>query len=345
MEIAAKAWQESRAPRRLLAIRLQAMGDVVISLPYLLHLRRTLPEGTELDFLTSAGSAGIPSNIALFNRVYKLGGGRSHRRQLVSGGLLLPSLLLRRYEVVLDLQNDRLSRLFCKAIRPRAWAAFDRFSSLPAGERNRHTIEAIGLGSCTAATDFVVRKAADAEQVLLQSGWKVDRLLVVLNPAGAFENRRWPVSCYIEFARRWLQVFPGTCFLVLGLPRIAGVAATLQAALGAHLINLVGRTSPELAFGILQRARFVLSDDSGLMHMAWVSGIPTLALFGATSSDRAQPMGIHADYFGSGDLECGGCMQDHCRHQGAMKNFCMTRLSPEQVFDRALRLVDARLPG
>lgn len=344
MEIAAQAWQRSGYPRRILAIRLQAMGDVVISLPYLLHLRRSLPEGVTLDFLTCAESAGIPSNIILFDQVYRIGGGRSYRRQLVSGAMLLPRLLLRRYDAVLDLQNNRLSRMIRRVLHPHAWSSFDRFSPRSAGERNRRTIEALGLGSATAATDFVVRTAADAEALLLQAGWKSGRPLVVLNPAGAFDNRHWPIDNYVAFARRWLQVYPETCFLVLGLPKISEAAQTLQAALGAHLINLVSRTSPELAFAILQRAQLVLSEDSGLMHMAWVSGIPTLALFGSTRSDWARPLGPHADFMDSSDLECGNCMLERCRHTGALENHCMTRLTPESVLGRALRLVDQRIP-
>jgi heptosyltransferase-2 len=343
MEPAAQTWQEDRPPKRILAIRLQAMGDVVISLPYLLNLRRSLPEGTQLDFLTCAESAGIPSNVVLFDHVYRLGGGRRYKLQLLSAGVLLPALLLRRYDVVLDLQNNQLSRMLRRALRPRAWSAFDRFSPKPAGERNRCSIEAAGLGACIADTDFVVRTSADAERLLLHSGWTPDRPLVVLNPAGAFENRHWPVAYFVDFARRWLRVYPDTCFLLMGLPKIEATAKALDLALGKHLINLVGRTSQELAFGILQRAQFVLSEDSGLMHMAWVSGIPTLALFGSTRSDWAQPLGPHADFFDSSDLDCGNCMLEHCRHTGEMENHCMKRLSPEVVLGRALRLVDSRM--
>lgn len=137
----AKAWQEGRPPKRILAIRLQAMGDVVISLPYLQYLRRSLPEGVQLDFLTCAESAGIPSNIVLFDRVYRLGGGRRYKLQLLYAICLLPALLLRRYDLILDLQNNQLSRMLRKVLRPRAWTAFDRFSPKPAGERNRITIE------------------------------------------------------------------------------------------------------------------------------------------------------------------------------------------------------------
>ena len=68
--------------QNLLAIRLQAMGDVVITLPYLGALQRSLP-GTDIDFLTRQEDGSIPRALRLFRFVEQLGGGRSERRQLL----------------------------------------------------------------------------------------------------------------------------------------------------------------------------------------------------------------------------------------------------------------------
>src|SRR6185295_12786789 len=79
-------------------------------------------------------------------RVITLGGGRNFKRQLLHTFFLLPGFLSRRYDVVIDLQNNNLSDFVRRSIRPRAWSVFDRFSSRAAGERTRLTIEAVGLG-------------------------------------------------------------------------------------------------------------------------------------------------------------------------------------------------------
>ena len=44
----------------------------------------------------------------------------------------------------------------------------------------------------------------------------------------------------------------------------------------------------------MQQLGFVLSEDSGLMHMSWVWGIPTLALFGGVKNVRPYPLGEHS---------------------------------------------------
>ena len=76
-DIQCKPWTKVSPPRRILAIRLQAMGDVVITLPYLQGLRNALPTGVRLDFLTREETEDIPKNIDLFDRVFTIGGGRN----------------------------------------------------------------------------------------------------------------------------------------------------------------------------------------------------------------------------------------------------------------------------
>ena len=106
--------------------------------------------------------------------------------------------------------------------------------------------------------------------------------------------------------------------------------------MGENVISIVNQTTPSQAFAVLQHARFVLSEDSGLMHMAWVSGVPTLALFGSSRSDWTQPLGRSSLFLGSSDLPCGNCMQEVCRYGDV---HCLTRYTPEFVFEKASRLV------
>ncbi len=334
--ISCKRWTKTKPPRRVLAIRLQAMGDVVITLPYLQCLRNSLPAEGRLDFLTREETEDIPKNIDLFDHVYSIGGARNFRKQLWSTFLLLPRLFMQRYDVIVDLQNNIISRIVRKALQPTAWAAFDRFSPMSAGERNRLTIEAVGLGNNQMDTRLRLRKPFPATSTL-NRGLKETEKLVVLNPAGAFVTRNWEMYKYVSFARQWLQLRPETKFLVLGTSFIAEKAAFLEKELGGDLINLVGRTTPSEAFALLQRATLVLSEDSGLMHMAWVSGTPVVALFGSTRSDWSRPLGRHSLFLDSSDLPCGNCMQAICRRGDV---FCLSRLSPEGVFARAVSLLE-----
>lgn len=323
-------------PRKVLAIRLQAMGDMVITLPYLQQLKKILPENARLDFLTREEVDSIPRNIELFNKVYSIRGGRNTKKQMLFTMLLLPKLLLKRYDVVIDLQNNIISHLVRRILQPSAWSVFDRFSPIPAGESTKLTIEAIGLGPCEADTNFKLRND-NAYDILKANGWDGSSDLVVLNPAGAFITRNWPVENYIHFAKLWSEQFPHTQFLMIGINTIVEKTASLKIRFGNKLIDLVNKTTPLQAFAIIQKVKFILSEDSGLMHMAWVSGIPVLAMFGSTRSDRATPLGAHTLLLHSSDLVCGNCMLENCIYGDT---HCLTRYTPQFVFAKAMILLN-----
>lgn len=338
MPVDARPWKKPAPPRRILAIRLQAMGDTVITLPYLQGLRDILPAATTLDLLTREEVAPIPRNITLFDNVYAIAGGRDPKKIWLHTFLLLPRLLTRQYDVIIDLQNNTVSETVRKILRPAAWSAFDRFSPIAAGERTRMTIEAAGLGANRLNSHFRLKDTNCGPTILKNNGWNGMDPLVVLNPAGAFTTRNWDLGNYIRFAQLWLEHRPDTRFLVLGTSFIAEKAAALKNELQDRLIDLTGQTTPAEVFAILRHATLVLSEDSGLMHMAWVSGIPTMVLFGGTRSDWSRPLGPHSFFLDSSDLSCGNCMQAVCRYGDV---HCLSRFSPEKVFVYSLSLLPA----
>jgi ADP-heptose:LPS heptosyltransferase len=321
----------------VLAIRLQALGDTVLTLPYLRALRRALPN-TTLDFLTRREVAEIPRNVVLFDHVYEIGGGRS-RRQLLHALALLPRLIAHRYDVILDLQRNRLSRTVRMFANAPAWSEFDRLSARPAGERTRLTIEASGLGPLEVYPDLEPRQKDDGTDKLRNAGWDGTSALVVLNPAGSFPGRCWPLDAYVRFAELWLEhESAASQFLLLTLPGVARKSRYLKEHLGERIIDLTGAASAFEAFVLCRRAALVLSEDSGLMHIAWVAGAPTLALFGASRSDWARPLSSYSDAMRTCQQDESSCVIDGlCRMQPPAA--CLAALTPENVFERAREVV------
>jgi ADP-heptose:LPS heptosyltransferase len=315
---------------------LQALGDTLITLPYLNALRRALP-GCRLDFLTRKEVGEIPRSTVLFDRVFEIGGGRSTSLQILAAISLLPRLLRRRYEVVLDLQRNPISRIVRSTLAPLAWSEFDRFSPLSAGERTRLTIEAAGLGPIGELPELKLRNPDAGRDKLLAAGWQKDHALVLLNPAGALPGRNWPVEHYCQLAQELRRRLPYPVqFLVLGIPKIAPKAARMKQILEHDLIDLVGRTSQEEAFAIIKRCALAISEDGGLMHAAWVLKVPTLGLFGASRWVWARPQGPFADAIVSCREPDGVCMAGWC--QAAPPN-CLEGTDAQRVLDAALKLL------
>lgn len=335
--IRARPWRGSVPPSRILAIRLQAMGDTVLTLPYLSALQRRLPDA-RLDLLTRQEVADGPRSVVLFDRVFVLGGARDPRRQVLSLLRLVPSLWRRRYQVVIDLQRNRISRFARLLLSPSAWSEFDRFSPVLAGERTRLTIEAAGIGPLDVRADIRLREPELGLNKLVAAGWEPGAELVALNPAGAVPTRAWPIEAYAAFAHEFSarRAVP-TQFVILGIPTVAEKAQRLRAALGRGLIDLVGQTTLPEAFAIIRTCSLMVSEDGGLMHAAWVLGVPTIGLFGASRSSWSRPHGSYTEVVQTCRRPDGTCLDGVCRESSP---HCLAHLEPGAVVEVAVRLMN-----
>ncbi|MDP2384982.1 MAG: glycosyltransferase family 9 protein [Bacteroidota bacterium] len=329
--------QNTKAVRKILIIRLQATGDVVIMLPYIQSLRSQLPSDVTIDLLVREECKEIPQQLSIFDRVYVLKGGRNTKLQLVHFLGLLPKLRLQGYDVLLDLQNHRLSKVMRKLLGIKTFSVFDRTSSNYAGDRYKNTINVVGLPpvSFQKLKSF---KTGDEERLLKKFGLKKDASYVVINPGGAFKNRNWELKNYVEFCKLWLkEPDPQTKFLVLGISKIRKQTDYFKSELGESIIDLVGKTSQAEAILLLKQAKLVISEDSGLLHMSYVTGTPTIGLLGSTRNDWTNPNLPHTYFFNSSNLPCGNCMLETCIHNEIL---CMTSIKPKDVIDSAIKLLN-----
>jgi len=331
----AKPWSAPKPPRKILVMRFQALGDTIITLPYLQSIRDSYPS-VEIHFFTREEVSMIPKSIHLFHNVITIAGGRNAKIQLILSLLKLPVLWLHRYDAVIDLQKHKISRLIRKLLGVKAWSEFDKYSPISAGERTQKTIESLWSWKISMRTKFVLKRDYGCSLLLSENGYKTNNDLVVLNPAGYCSSRNWPLESYVNFAKKWLTQKTTTQFVLLLLPNQKPKADYLKAKLKDHCIDLTGKANQIVAFQLIQQCRLVLSEDSGLMHMAWTQGIPTIALFSSSRKDWSGPQGSWSMCLDSSDLECGPCNLEVCKYGD---NRCLTRYEPGLIYSSACELL------
>jgi ADP-heptose:LPS heptosyltransferase len=324
-------------PRRLVVIRLHAFGDTAITFPLLGALKRRFPS-LRLDVVTDVRSKGLFEAHRDVDAVYAFD---ARQRRLPKGlAILRTAAALRRRAVpaVLDLQRNRWSRSLTRLLFPGAWAAFDRHAPKSALARYIEAADALGLGHLEPILAPHAREELlrEARARLTRAGWNGGRPLVCLNPAGGWETKEWPFERWVELGRRFEG--RGCQLMALAAAPMPPRFAALREALGAGLFDFAGATTPGEALALVALASLVVSEDSGLMHLAWVQGVPTLALFGSTRSAWSRPEGPGTDGFYSEDLSCGACMQPVCARGDLL---CLTRVSVDEVEARAASLMRA----
>lgn len=139
--------------------------------------------------------------------------------------------------------------------------------------------------------------------------------------------KRWP---HFAGAAR-LAVAEGRRVVLLGAPRDADTAAAIAAEIPG-VTDLCGRTSMDQAMALLAAAAGVISNDSGLMHVAAALGTPTVGLYGSTDPRHTPPAARRSTVLWL-HLPCGPCFQRTCP-LGHLD--CLRTIAAESAWD-ALR--------
>ena len=167
-----------------------------------------------------------------------------------------------------------------------------------------------------------------------------DAPVLALCPGAEFgEAKRWPSEHYAAVARQMLD--QGWQVWLFGSAKDQAVAAEIQSLTQQRCQDLTGRTQLSEAIDLLASARAVVSNDSGLMHIAAALGRPLVAVYGSSSPDFTPPLTDKAHLLRLG-LACSPCFKRSCPLQHLD---CLTKLVPEQVLAALSELTHAPTAG
>ena len=123
--------------------------------------------------------------------------------------------------------------------------------------------------------------------------------------------KRWFPNRFAEVCKSFIKQEKGRV-LLLGVPSESEVNDEITHLVGSEsLINLCGQTSLKESIGLISLARFFLSNDSGLMHVAAAFGIPQVAIFGPTDVHSTYPHNPMATAIHE-PVSCSPCFKRHC---------------------------------
>lgn len=314
------------------------VGDAVLSQPLLARLKARDPAGT-IDVLAPAWA------LAVFRRMPEVGeaialpfghgalelaGRRRFARALrpYDRAIVLPNsfksalipwhagIPLRtgyRGEMRFGLLND-LRRLDERAMP----LLVERFAALagPPGEALERPVPEPRL-----AVDPRSREATAAKFGIAGSG-----PLAVFCPGAEYgPAKRWPPRHFAALARALAG--RGVRVLLLGSGKDGAASAEIQRLSEGACLDLAGKTTLEEAIDLLSLADEVVTNDSGLMHIAAALDRPTAAIFGSSSPGYTPPLSARAQVI-SLRLACSPCFRRECPlgHTN-----CLEQLEPERV--------------
>lgn len=337
----------------ILIVKLSAIGDVIMSLPFLTALRKKYPEA-HITWLVEEAASDVVLDHPLVDRVLV-----SRRKAWFANiksmrpaaawkeaGPFLKDLRDRKYDLVIDLQGLFKSGILTWISGGRRRIGFDKTrelsylflnEKLPAYDPDRHALlryldVAEYLGADVSAVEYEFpnhsRAVSEAEKLLQNAG----RPFIAINPGAKWKTKLWPNEAWRELGRL-LAADAGLQAVLTGSPDEAGDNKWIcEGVPGA--IDLTGRTGLKVLAEVFRAASLVACPDTGPMHLAAAVGTPIIALFGPTAPCRTGPYGDGHVVLRTG-ADCSPCFLKKCPDP-----HCMTDITPEKVYEVVLNRLE-----
>jgi ADP-heptose:LPS heptosyltransferase len=305
----------SKEIKKVLVIKLGALGDFVLALAAMKKIREAHPKA-KITLLTTPPFEALAKLSPYFNSVETDG------RPMDFGDLtqMLGRLRKARYDRVYDLQTNSRTNWYFQALRPfpPQWSGIAFGCSLPQRSKTRqtmHTLErqadqlrAAGIWP-DAPTEhgnapppdlsWILRRHKDARPV---AGAAAPRPYVLFVPGGSAHRpeKRWPVEAFAQLGS--LLKARGLDIVIIGGPQESAMARQIQKSVG-QARDLTGRTDFAQLAVLGAKAALVVGNDTGPTHLLAAAGAPTIALFSdASDPDLCGPRG-HVAVIRSPDLK------------------------------------------
>ncbi len=346
---------------RVLIVKLSSIGDVVHTLPSLHALKKGLGKEAEIDWLVEEAASSILMGHPMIDNliVVKNRGWINDRTENIKTAKYLAS---RRYDMVLDFQGLMKSGIWVLLSRGLRRIGFSNSrelshvflnEKLPAYDPDMHAVDRYLLlarhaGGVADPVEFPMPDIGPhierVKKLLKKNGMDMPgKRFFAMVPHARWPAKLWGDERFVRLAKIAMARFNMGAVLIGGTMDRAALEA-MRAKLGAGAVNLAGETDLLDLAALFSLADFVVSVDSGPMHIAAAVKTPVIALFGPTTPKRTGPYaqegagtaclagGMRHTVITKG-LDCSPCFKKKCPEPR-----CMTDITVEDVMGALERL-------
>ncbi len=319
---------------RILIIKLRAIGDVLLSTPVIQNLRTQFPNA-QIDFLTEKFASEVVIGNPYLNDVI------TFNKKTESSVSLIKKARSQKYDVVIDLFGNPRSALLTKLsgakfrigfpFRVRKFAynilVTPRGNEVHNVEFNLDVLRKLEIPIHATQPYFPIVKEAEQFAQDWISHYKDGKMLIALNAGGGWYTKKWSVENFAGLAKTITKKYQAF-FVILWGPGEKDDALKLEKFIGNNSIIIPPTTLSQMG-AILRQCSYLISNDSGPMHIAATLQIPTLGIFGPTNPYLQGPYGKQHQWIRHEELECIACNLTSC----SIGNICMKDLSVKKVFE------------
>ena len=348
---------ESGKKFKVLIVKPSSLGDIFHVLPAISILTAARPD-TEIDWLVHPAFADVLKYCSNLRRVIFF-----QRKELGSVKTFFPhffklfsELRRDRYDLVIDFQGLFRSAFFAWLVRcsriagfasPKEPAAKFFYTSkitvpdsmLHAVDKNISMMQQL-LNSTNTPPGFFLNPVREfsekAEELLRDSGINSTDRVVGIIPGARWQSKCWPPAFFAEIIASVNRITPGLKFLILGSRADSDAStAIIKSAADAGIISLTGKTGIGELIETIRRCEFIISNDSGPVHIAAAMNKTVFAFFGPTDPRKTGPYGSR-HYIFQADLPCIRCLKRKC----SLGTFECHKLEIDKIMDKLKHFIN-----
>ncbi len=314
--------QRPRRPKRILVLRLERIGDLLMTLPALADLRALAP-GADIDLVVGSWNADLARAIDPVSRVMSLDASWL-AREVEGRGIFSLVAAARQwrgchYDLAINFEPDIRGNLMLASSGaqwragyrsggggPLLDVAVDFDTNAHTSDNARNLVAAIFESPVPAEQPptLVVPSEAheNASRMLIDAG----QPLIGVHVSGGRAIKQWPIDRFAEVARRLVE-HSGATIVLSGAAGDRAMVQTVKSGLpGQNVIDVAGHVDLLTLAGLIERLDLLVTGDTGPMHLAVAVGTPVVAVFGPSDPARYGPRG-RLDQVVRIDLPCSPC--------------------------------------
>ena len=322
----------------MLIIKPSSLGDVVHSLPFLSVMRESFPRA-EIHWVIAKGLEGLLENHPMVQKLLVINKDQWKEMKSIRGTVsefksLLGALKGESYDIAVDLQGLLRSGILTAASKAPVRLGFREarecsrlfYTQSITGGREIHAVDrylkiASALGCDARTVEFplpLVKESLKIRQLKQEIGE-----YAVFAPGARWKTKQWPAE---RFGR--LSSMISIPSIIIGSGADEALAKEAAAHSKGKAISMAGKTDIKELISLIRKAVFMVTNDSGPMHIAAACGVPVVALFGPTNPARTGPYG-RGHIIIRGDSACAPCYKKKCKDTR-----CMDSISVDQVYEK-----------
>jgi len=311
---------------RILLIRPDRLGDLIVSLPVARNIRDAYPRA-ELDIIVSPSLAGLAVKTGLFSEVLEYCGfWRS-----------VSAVRRKRYDIVIDLVFDYTVKTALLA----GASGAAKTIGFALGGRGVVFSSAVPGSVCAGKTmcdivqcllGYVPAPRVHTVPVFpLREPHRPEVLTIGIHPGGYYPSQRWPAARFAGLALLCLRKLNAR-IIVIGGELDRACVEEVRAALGDKVGEAVYPETGNLPDAI-SRCSLLVCNNSGPLHLAAARGVPTVSVMGPTDPVLWMPAGNMNRVIRKG-LSCSPCSRPFCK-----SHRCLNDITEDEVFGQVRDLL------